>query len=92
MNALKIDFNQFTANPKNFTETTGCTAEIRQCKFPFVFNGNTYEKCTSDVLFEDDAKIEETFHWCATSTNDDDSMKRGKWGICDPSNIACDFY
>ena len=36
------------------------------------------------------AKMEEELHWCATSTNDD--MKRVKWGICDPSNIECDFY
>ena len=82
---LKIDFNQFTANPKNFTETTGCTAEVRECKFPFSFNDKEYTECTNDLLFisDYDDRTEESFKWCATSTNSDGSMKKGKWGRCD---------
>ena len=82
---LKIDFNQFTADPQNFTETTGCTAEVRECKFPFTFNDKEYTECTKDLLFESDYddKTEESFWWCATSTNSDGSMKKGKWGRCD---------
>ena len=83
---LKINFNQFTAgNPKNFTETTGCTAEVRQCKFPFIFHDMEYTECTNDLLFisDYDDRTKESFKWCATSTNDDNSMKKGKWGRCD---------
>ena len=78
-------FQPFTANPKNYTETTGCAAEVRQCKFPFTFNDREYTECTNDLLFvsDYDDKTEESFKWCATSTNSDGSMKKGKWGRCD---------
>ena len=87
---LKIDFNQFTADPKNFTETTGCTAKVRECKFPFTFKDTEYIECTKALLFESDYddKTEESFWWCATSTNSDGSMKKGKWGRCDEA--TCD--
>merc|ERR1711953_988057 len=73
------------SNPKNYTETTGCAAKVRQCKFPFIFNDKEYTECTNDLLFESDYddRTEESFKWCATSTNSDGSMKKGKWGRCD---------
>merc|ERR1711988_966587 len=73
------------SNPKNYTETTGCAAKVRQCKFPFVFNDKEYTECTNDLLFASDYddRTEESFKWCATSTNSDGSMKKGKWGRCD---------
>ena len=33
-----------------------------------------------------DAKTNETFKWCATSTNADGRMKSGKWGRCGMSS------
>ena len=86
MQSTKIPFQRFTAGqPKNFTETTDCAAEVRQCKFPFTFNDKEYTECTNDLLFvsDYDDKTEESFKWCATSTNSDGSMKKGKWGRCD---------
>ena len=80
---LKIDFNQFAANPKIFMEASGCAAEVRQCIFPFTFNDKEYTECTNDLLFESDDRTKESFWWCATSTNDNGSMKNGKWGRCD---------
>merc|ERR1712062_759899 len=73
------------SDPKNFTETTGCTAEVRECKFPFTFNDKEYTECTNDLLFTSDYddRTEESFKWCATSTNSDGTMKKGKWGRCD---------
>ena len=84
--STKIPFQRFTAGqPKNFTETTDCAAEVRQCKFPFTFNDKEYTNCTNDLLFPSDSndRTEESFKWCATSTNSDGSMKKGKWGRCD---------
>jgi len=70
---------------KNYTETTGCAAEVRQCKFPFTFNDKEYTNCTNDLLFPSDSgdRTKESFKWCATSTNSDGKMKKGKWGRCD---------
>ena len=81
----KNPFQPFTGSPKNYTETTGCTAEVRQCKFPFTFNDKEYTNCTNDLLFPSDSgdRTEESFKWCATSTNSDGKMKKGKWGRCD---------
>ena len=85
MLSTKNPFQPFTASPKNFTAMTGCTAEVRQCKFPFTFNDKEYAYCTNDLLFPSDSndRTEESFKWCATSTNSDGSMKKGKWARCD---------
>ena len=90
MQSTKSPFQPFTADPKNYTATTGCAAEVRQCKFPFTFNDKNYTTCTNDLLFPSDSddRTEESFWWCATSTNSDGSMKKGKWGRCDEA--TCD--
>jgi len=79
------------SSPKNYTATTGCAAEVRKCKFPFKFNDKEYTKCTNDLLFPSDSddRTEENFKWCATSTNSDGSMKKGKWGRCDEATCKC---
>merc|ERR1712062_1959 len=79
------------SDPQNYTATTGCAAEVRQCKFPFKFNDKEYTKCTNDLLFPSDSddRTEENFNWCATSTNSDGSMKKGKWGRCDEAACKC---
>ena len=90
---LKYDFKfqQFTAEPKEYDDKTGCSAVASKCKFPFKFNDKEYNECTNDVIFEDEdnLKTKEDFHWCATSVNNDRRMKKGKWGICDPR--TCDL-
>ena len=84
-------FQQFTAEPKEYDDKTGCSAVASECKFPFKFNDKEYNECTNDVIFEDEdnLKTKEDFHWCATSVNNDRRMKKGKWGICDPR--TCDL-
>jgi len=79
------------SSPQNYTATTGCAAEVRKCKFPFKFNDKEYTKCTNDLLFPSDSddRTEENFKWCATSTNSDGSMKKGKWGRCDEATCKC---
>ena len=88
MQSTKSPFQPFTADPKNYTATTGCAAEVRQCKLPFTFNDKNYTTCTNDLLFPSDSddRTEESFWWCATSTNSDGSMKKGKWGRCDEAS------
>jgi len=75
------------SEPKEYDDKHGCSAEVRQCKFPFKFNGKEYKECTNDLLHEseDNSKTVESFKWCATSTNTDGRMKKGKWGRCDVS-------
>ena len=42
----------------------------------------------SHLINDYDDKTKESFMWCATSTNFDGSMKKGKWGRCDEA--TCD--
>ena len=65
------------------------------CKFPFIHNGVSYNKCTNAKLPPDGAPLEydeseETleaeeapFFWCATLTDSDSNMVW--WGQCDMS-------
>ena len=80
-----------SADPKEYDDTTSCGAVATTCKFPFKVNEKTYTSCTDDIVVEDDDVIiidkdgtkKQTFQWCATSVNENQFMKKGKWGICD---------
>ena len=80
-----------SADPKEYDDTTSCGAVATTCKFPFKVNEKTYTNCTDDIVVEDDDVIiidkdgtkKQTFQWCATSVNENQFMKKGKWGICD---------
>ena len=81
----------FSADPKEYDDTTSCSAVATMCKFPFKVNEKTYTSCTDDIVVEDDDVIiidkdgtkKQTFQWCATSVNENQFMKKDKWGICD---------
>ena len=68
------------------------------CKFPFTYNGVSYNKCTNEKLPVVDKPVteyddvdstsepetdEESFFWCATHTDNDSNMLW--WGQCDMS-------
>ena len=86
----------FSADPKEYDDTTSCSADATMCKFPFKVNEKTYTSCTDDIVVEDDDVIiidkdgnkKQTFQWCATSVNENQFMKKDKWGICDISDSA----
>ena len=81
----------FSADPKEYDDKTSYSADATMCKFPFKVNEKTYTSCTDDIVVEDDDVIiidkdgtkRQTFLWCATSVNENQFMKKGKWGICD---------
>ena len=51
------------------------------CIFPFIVEGKTYNKCTSD--FDPEGKL-----WCATETDGSGKIVTNKWGYCSDDN-AC---
>ena len=57
-----------------------CKSVQMPCKFPFTYDGVSYNKCTNDKLPETD---EESIFWCATHTDNDSNMLW--WGQCDMS-------
>ena len=59
------------------------TKDNQECVFPFVYNGTTYENCTTNAL--DDKPNPNA--WCATETDGDDMMV--KFGECDLD--SCEF-
>ena len=66
---FNLQFN-FFAPPD--TAVIGGNAEGEPCRFPFQFQGNTYDSCTGDG--RNDGKL-----WCATT---DDFDTDTKWGFC----------
>jgi len=92
---VKCSDECFDANsdPKEYDDTTSCSAVATTCKFPFKVNEKTYTNCTDDIVVEDDDVIitdkdgtkKQTFKWCATSVNENQIMKKDKWGRCDES-------
>ena len=51
------------------------------CIFPFVIEGKTYNKCTTDL--DPEGKL-----WCATETDGSGKIVTNKWGYCSDDN-AC---
>ena len=45
----------------------------KPCAFPFIYKGNTYEKC---------CKIDHDQLWCSTEVDHNGVHVRGKWGNC----------
>ena len=96
MNYLVFNVNHFlTAVAKTFGWDETCDAEEVECIFPFKYTTlgeeKTAEKCTNDVIYEDDydeGKEKEDFYWCATRVDADGKMKKGKWARCEESE-AC---
>jgi len=74
-----------------------CKSVQMPCKFPFTYNGVSYNKCTNDKLPVVDKTVpeydvdstsepetdEESIFWCATHTDSDSNMLW--WGQCDMS-------
>ncbi|KAJ3585910.1 hypothetical protein NHX12_012317 [Muraenolepis orangiensis] len=58
--------------PNSDTAVIGGNAEGEPCHFPFLFQGKTYDACTSEG--RGDGKL-----WCATTDNFDTDTK---WGFC----------
>ena len=50
-----------------------------ECKFPFKYNQNTYEKCTKVGTT---ARFISEEYWCATAVDEYNNMIKGHWGIC----------
>ena len=96
MNYLVFNVNHFfTAVAKSFGEGETCHAEEVECIFPFKYETlgeeKIADKCTNDVIYEDDYdddKTKEDFYWCATRVDADRKMKTGKWARCEESE-AC---
>lgn len=60
-----------------------CKTVPMECVFPFVHLGTTYENCTKDTMtFLEYGDPVETFHWCATKTDDNGEMLKDFWGVC----------
>ena len=74
-----------------------CKSVQMPCKFPFTYNGVSYNKCTNEKLpvvdkpvveYDSDSTSEpetdeESIFWCATHTDNDSNMLW--WGQCDMS-------
>ena len=60
--------------------TDGGTQTPELCKFPFTFQGQVFENCTT---FSDNDNLE----WCSVETDQQGNHVRGqgKWGHCDPA-------
>ena len=60
----------------------------RQCKFPFILNGNVITKCTIEPTLADEWYVQyiegqEYFpHFCATEVDKNNNMIEGRWGYC----------
>ena len=54
-----------------FTKSGPETGKL--CAFPFIYEGNTYEKCTA---------IDHDQFWCSTEVDHNGVHARGKWGNC----------
>jgi hypothetical protein len=58
---------------------SGNPGDGRQCAFPFVYNGQTYNSCTCDGPLSD--------FWCATT----DNLNRDvQWGFCNTTMFDAD--
>jgi len=71
-----------TAGPVTGVATVvgmGNPGDGRECKFPFVYNGETYTSCTCNGPLVD--------YWCATTNNLD---RDAQWGFCDVSTFDAD--
>ena len=68
-------FCNFSAGQKDNCQTV----EGKNCVFPFVYNGNTYNGCTIDESFNGLA-------WCATSVDRNRKIYHAyeAWGDCKP--------
>ncbi|KAJ8393546.1 hypothetical protein AAFF_G00060190 [Aldrovandia affinis] len=64
--------------PSELLYTFGGNSDGEECKFPFVFLGDTYEGCTTEGRSDG-------YRWCAT-TNDFDQDK--KYGFCPSRDTA----
>ena len=64
-------FCNFSAGQKDNCQTV----EGKNCVFPFVYNGNTYNGCTTDESFNGLA-------WCATSVDRNRNVYHESWGDC----------
>ena len=76
--AILADGKGSTAGPIStcWHKTYQCVAkEGKHCKFPFIYKGITYDKCT---------KIEHSRFWCSTNTNSNNEYIGGNanWGDC----------
>uniref|UniRef100_A0A8C5CVP7 Matrix metalloproteinase-9 n=1 Tax=Gadus morhua TaxID=8049 RepID=A0A8C5CVP7_GADMO len=58
--------------PSRETAVVGGNSEGESCRFPFQFQGNSYDSCTSEG--RNDGRL-----WCATTDNFDTDTK---WGFC----------
>ena len=53
----------------NSVTTTGLNGNDRDCSFPFIYDGDEYDKC----LWKDN------FYWCSVTPNHD---THGQKGVC----------
>uniref|UniRef100_A0A8C5BGA1 Matrix metalloproteinase-9 n=1 Tax=Gadus morhua TaxID=8049 RepID=A0A8C5BGA1_GADMO len=63
---------KFGLCPSRETAVVGGNSEGESCRFPFQFQGNSYDSCTSEG--RNDGRL-----WCATTDNFDTDTK---WGFC----------
>ena len=49
----------------------------KECVFPFVFKGKTYEECTTVENFG--------VSWCSTKVDTDGHHIENNWGVCGPT-------
>ncbi|XP_043946177.1 matrix metalloproteinase-9 [Protopterus annectens] len=64
--------------PNELLSTYGGNAEGNKCIFPFIFDGKSYDKCTTDGRSDG-------YRWCATTSNFD---KDKKYGFCPNRDTA----
>uniref|UniRef100_A0A668A9G8 Matrix metalloproteinase-9 n=1 Tax=Myripristis murdjan TaxID=586833 RepID=A0A668A9G8_9TELE len=64
--------------PSELLYTFGGNSDGAECVFPFVFDGDTYESCTTEGRSDG-------YRWCATTSNFD---KDKKYGFCPSRDMA----
>ena len=74
----KVHQNSNTNSDANKEDFDSSENQTCICKFPFIYEGNTYNACT---------KENNEYFWCATQVNNEtDHMLKHGWGICDLTN------
>ena len=68
--SIKIENNLFISLE---CKTNGGNVRDEPCVFPFIYEGDVYQKCT--------AKSHDQ-HWCFTKINEDGIGVGGQWGNC----------